>query len=473
MQATLIFWLGLAAMLMISLVVGLWKRASDAKDWLSASGQLNAFWITCSIIGTMVGGAIFVAVVVMGYEYGIVGIYIGLAYFFGLFLLGFFSPRIISLLDESESETLFHFVCRRLGKRTARLYAIVSALLFTMAVAGQVLALRHYLLGAPGIGNRQIALWGAIIACFAVVIIYIFFGGLRKDVISDFVQLLFMIAGLSFVLPKIFALPTSQIIKKVDAQLLTVGAYGPWFMLGILLLVTPMLLVRADLWQRIRAAKSPKQAALSFYISAPIVAACYCFFTYIGLLARGLQVNKDSNLIVGVLESGVGSVPPRWLVSCLLVAFVGAVLSSLDSLLNLASIALVRSYDLGEDRAESATSLRLLKCAAVVVIGATIIILCFFSNIVDVFVGAISFVMVLAPPVLHVFSGREASKRGAFYSVISGTCLLVICWLFIPKLAFIPASALGWVVYFCFVAIENYKRRKSSESDILISNRSG
>lgn len=88
-----VFWGGLASMLLISLWIGLRKGAKNSADWMSAKGNMGLFAITGSIIATMVGGALFVAIVVMGYENGIVGIYIGLAYAFGLFALGLFSKK--------------------------------------------------------------------------------------------------------------------------------------------------------------------------------------------------------------------------------------------------------------------------------------------------------------------------------------------------------------------------------------------
>lgn len=128
--AAIVFWGGLASMLLISLWIGLTKAAKDSTAWMSAKKEMDLLAVTGSIIGTMVGGALFVAIVVMGYENGIVGIYIGLAYAFGLFALGLFSEKITVLLDKSQSETLFHFVTKRLGKNVGRAYAIVSVVLF-------------------------------------------------------------------------------------------------------------------------------------------------------------------------------------------------------------------------------------------------------------------------------------------------------------------------------------------------------
>jgi len=446
-------------MLLISFWIGLRKGAKDSTDWMSAKKEMGLLITTASIIATMVGGALFVVVVVMGYENGIVGIYIGLAYAFGLFALGLFSKKIIALLNESQSETLFHFVAKRLGRNVGRAYAIVSVVLFTLAVAGQILAMRHYFIGTPGIGQAESALWAAIIMTLVVVIIYIFRGGLKKDMISDVVQLIYMAVGLGLIIPYIWGLPTRDILGHLDSRLYTVGAYGPVFLIGALLMIVPMLLVRADLWQRIRAAKSPEIAKWSFYISAPIVALSYCFFTYLGMLARGLGVESGTNLIVGILTpERTGGVQP-WIISGLSIAFVGAVISTLDSLLNMTSIAFVRMTNPGEEQAESMTPLKKLKIASIVIVVLAIILLIWFSNVVDVFVAAVSFVMVIAPPILLILFGYQPNKRGAFYSIILGSIVLVIAWFLIPKNAFVPAVIMGWAVYFTIVLAERRKTK--------------
>lgn len=455
---SIIFWGGLGSMLLISLLIGIIKKAENSIAWMSAKKESGMLRITGSIIGTMVGGALFVAIVVMGYENGIVGIYIGLAYAFGLFTLGLFSEKIVNLLEESQSETLFHFVVKKLNKKVGRLYAIISAVLFTFAVAGQILAMSHYFTGAPGLEQKELALFAAFLVSAAIVFIYVFTGGLRKDIISDNIQLVYMAIGLGLIIPYIIRLPSKDILSNLDKKLYTVGAYGPIFLIGALLMITPMLLVRVDLWQRIRAAKSPKIAKWSFFLSAPIVSICYCFFTYIGMLARGLGVESGTNLLVGVLtQKQIGTIQ-SWIISALSVAFIGAVISSLDSLLNITSISYVRTMNTGEEEAESETPLRNLRIASFVVVAFVIIILVFFSNVVDIFVGAVSFIMVLAPPILHTLSGKQPSEKGAFYSLIFGSGILAIMWFIIPKNAFVPAVIVGWSIYFSFVLAERRRQ---------------
>jgi len=161
-----VFWIGLGLLLVISLIVGLLRRSTDSSDWLAAGQNISFIPLFGSIVGTMIGGAMFVAIATMGYENGIVGIYIGLAYGFGLVILGLFSGRIVTALDEAKSKTIFHLLVNRVGAPTGVLYALVSFVLLTLALAGQLLALHHFFSRTSSWSGHNLAFWfTAVLSC--------------------------------------------------------------------------------------------------------------------------------------------------------------------------------------------------------------------------------------------------------------------------------------------------------------------
>lgn len=460
-SSTVVFIIAILSMLLLSLIIGKNRKSKDSTSWISAKKQMGLLVTTSSIVATMIGGAVFVAVVIMGYENGIVGIYIGIAYALGLFAVGLFSDKILKLLDESNSETIFHFISIRLGAKTGKVYSIISVILFTFAVAGQIIAFQHYFKSIPGMNNGNIATTMAVVVSIVIVIIYTYYGGLRKDMISDVVQIIYMAIGLIIIIPLILSLPGVSILKNINPKYYTVGAYGPLFLIGALLMMGPMLLVRADLWQRLRAAKSNKVAKWSFYISAPIVALSFCLFTYIGMLARGLNVSTNSNIIIGILEKGYQKSLSPWIIDCILLAFVGAVISTLDSLLNMAGISLVRAYSKKDAEPERNTPVKKYRISTIIIVMLSAVIISIFSNdIVDVFVAAVSFVMVIALPILHLLFGYEPSQKGAYYGMLIGSLIMSISWLVVPKYAFIPGVIFGWAIYLVVRKIEKNRKHE-------------
>ncbi|MEW8335928.1 MAG: hypothetical protein AB2599_16920 [Candidatus Thiodiazotropha sp.] len=457
-----IFWPGLVLLLIISLAIGLYNKSSDSSEWMSAGRKVKTLQLTASIIGTMVGGALFVAVVLLGYDIGIVGIYIGIAYIIGLILLGLLSKRITHLLDETQSESIYHFIVNKLGTKVGRLYSLINAVLFIFAVAGQILAMYHFFLNVPGISHPQIAIIAAILLTVIVVTIYIYTGGLRKDIVSDVFQLIYIVIGLAFFIPHILDLPLHSYFVSLDPKLYTVGYYGLGWAVAALFLIMPMLFVRADLWQRIRAAESPSVARNAFLISAPIVGISFCLFIIVGMIARGAAISKDTNLIMELATLNTSTPTSDWLIPLLALSFIGAIISSLDSLLNVSSIASVRFTNPGENTVEEqSTSLNALQKAAFIAALLVILLLVFFSNIVDIFVGAISFVMVLSLPILLILLDYNPHKNGAFYSIAVGAAVLIIAWFFIPKYAFIPAVILGWITYPAIIFFEKLSSKNN------------
>lgn len=459
MLSQLLFWAILLIMLTLSLFIGRLKGADNSIEWMSAKNSMSFIPIFGSIVGTMVGAAFFIALVIMGYENGILGIYIGIAYALGLSLLGLFSTKIRNLLAENNSHTLYHFLEKAFSKRVSFTFSLINLILFIFAIAGQILALKYFFIDNISMSMGRISIWAAIILVILVAVIYIFKGGLRKDIISDVIQLLIMVIALVFVLPVLKDVDSIE-VNKIPKELYTVGTWGAVFFIGVLIMIAPMLLVRVDLWQRIIAAKSDRVAKLSFYTAAAVVCIFYWLFTLFGFLARGLGVDPDTNLIIGLLQRH--PITSDMTIMAVSIAFICAVISTLDSLMNIAGISFVRVFYKSPE-SEEQTSLKNLRLATGIAIILSILISIIMPNIVDVFVSAISYVMVMSLPVILILLGFKKDERATFYSTISGALLLTVLIWIIPKFAFIPSVILGWVVYGA-VALYTYKRVNHSET---------
>lgn len=460
-DSVILFWSGIALIMALSLVVGLIRRSNSVGDWLSAGHNQGILPIAGSVVGTMIGGALFVAIVSFGYENGIVGFYLAIAYFVGLILLGLCAPRIRALLNESGSETLFDLLRKRISVRFGRAFEGVNALLLVMAIGGQVLALEEYL-SIPSLdlaGDWIFYLASALI--LITTSIYVIFGGLRKDIFSDVLQLVFMAIGIGFLLKLVSGAPVASTIGGLDAELWQVGAKTPIFLGGILLLFVPALLVRVDLWQRIRAARSDSAASWAFYVSAPVVAGSFVLFTLLGMLARGSGLAGEGAVLSSLIQFSAPGASGELYVALVAVAFVGAIISTLDSLINIAGVAITRlgyrSVVGGESAALSIKKLRWGSLIAVVLgVGIAMVV----RDIVELFLAAVSFVMVAAPAVVLLILRDRASARGAFVSLAVGLVILLSLVWILPATAFIPAAVVGWLIYFGIAWYERRANRK-------------
>jgi len=456
-----IFWGGLCLLVGVTALTSLLarKRAANNQtiEWIAAGGDVGLVALAASIISTMIGGAFFVAILLLGHQSGIVGMYIGLAYFVGLVLLGLFAPRILKALDESQSITILHFVRNRISTRVGRLFAAICTALFVLTIAVQVLAISEYLASFPKIMPGNMIQFATISVVFVLAFVYTYFGGLRKDIYSDIAQLLFISFGLLIIAYTAFTDLTLSGLKNLDPSMYTVGPIGVLYAILIMLLIVPMLLVRVDLWQRIRAARSPGVASRALYISAVVIGLGFGLFTFVGMEARGAGLSGPGMLNQYLKFGGFSDV----YVTVVAIAFLGAVISSLDSLLNMASISCVEMYKiLPNDESENNSKIYRYGITIISIIGIFISFL--FGDIVNLFVSVISFVMVLCPPILSLLFLSEASERGSFWSIIVGSLILISVSFYSPKMAFIPAAFAGWLVYLFFSYVDSRNKRHTS-----------
>ncbi len=398
----------------------------------------------------------FVAVVLIGFEEGILGIYIGCAYLMGCLLLAMTARRARRLLRSNGSETVFHLIELQLSTRVTKLYVGISALLFTAAIASQLIAIEQFVPGQLISVDIGIQVPLPLLLLLLAAAFYTVRGGLTKDIWSDVLQTIYVAVGLSLITLQLVQGRLWNSTDSLSSSFLSGGSFGPMQLAAAIVLLVPMLLVRPDLWQRTSAAKTTRDAQIAFIITGVVMLIAFSLFTAIGVIGRLQGLSGESTLLLSVAQlAGASS-----LVQTLIVlAFMGAVLSSLDTLMNIAGLAITRIVRVGRDAREKYTSLVMLRfytAGATVLAGLGYFL---FADLVDLLALSLSFVMVLAPPVLDLLFRGRADEPGAFWSIAFGAVVLVVAaFAWSPRLAFIPAALLGWSVYYIFVAIRSIRR---------------
>jgi len=179
-------------------------------------------------------------------------------------------------------------------------------------------------------------------------------------------------------------------------------------------------------------------------------------FTTMGMYGRSLN-SSLSNGIMGI--EILNNIFSGKLYIFILFGVFAAVMSSADSFLNVASINLSRlfypqkwnRYLKGEDKGESL--LTFTKRMVVVVGIISIAVALLIPDIVDLFIGSFSLILILLPATISAIFENKPNSKGAFYSIFWGIALFLLLFLFIPqirKLAFIPSVFLSVAVYFFF-----------------------
>ncbi|MCP4931249.1 MAG: sodium/proline symporter [Candidatus Marinimicrobia bacterium] len=352
----------LAIFFLILLGIGFFasKRVSNITDYYVGGKKLN-YWIAAlSARSTGESGWLLIGVTGMGALIGVSALWIVVGEVLGVWLSWkFMAKKFKRMTDEYDSITIPDFLVSHFKSttHTIRIIAATALSLFVIIyVSAQIditgktfesfLGLNYY----TGIGIG-----------FGIVIMYIFSGGFLAVAWSDFFQGSLMFVGL-LLLPVVtyFSLSgdTSIVdgLRSIDPALLNIwGAGGLTLMNGVAILGllsigigfmgSPQVYVRFISIRDEAEIEKGKWVAL-FYTLLTDTAA-----VMIGILGRYMltQAGDNPELILGnaaenVLALVLGQVMPTLIIGIYIAAVLSAVMSTVDSLLVVASSAVTRDF---------------------------------------------------------------------------------------------------------------------------------
>lgn len=479
-MVTIVVVIALIACLIGSLII---SRGIRLTEYTSNRNRSEFSHILFTILGSLVGGWMFFGLCAIGYEAGVAGIVIGIAYCIGLILLGYAIPKIKAVMHKDNCDTMDDFVGLRYGT-VAQLCVTVINLIFFMAIlAAQFIALSAFLKVFAEIESS----WSFYIAVI-VVLIYTALAGFKGVLFTDKWQ--FYILSISAVVIFITLTLNADFsaVKALDPSYFNATGYGVAFPIAVLLFFSPSILVRTDLWQRIAAAKDAKKAQRAFFISAPILLVFYVLLTFVGIYGRaalGEGAQPDTSGFVHFLaimrgsSDGTLSFGANVFLSILALGVFSALLSTADTNLNVISVAISKllkrkDWKKFEDETPDKVTgprteiedklLNTTRVIAIVLGVLSLLVAKAIPNIVNLIVAGASAIMVFLPSVLMTLFKNTQKKGAAISSIISGFIVLLILLPRAPKVAFMPATLIAIVVYFAIAAFVRDKENISGKT---------
>lgn len=431
----------------INIFIGVLSRKGSivtASVYVANPNNTGMIPLVLSLSGTIVGGGMFFAVAQLGFEAGFAGIYLGISYFFGFLILGLYAKKIRNELNKYSVLTIFDYLDRRYGNNgkfitPGTIYRVAISILYFMFLAAQLLILSGFIENVfPIVSNYSLYL-GSVIIFVLNSVTYTFLGGLKKDILTDIWQMVLVFIG-------VFLLVTlmggSERILELDKELLLGTNKGIVLLIGILFFTGPSLILRPDMWQRIITAKCDKTAKNAFYFAGVLSFLFFSFFTIIGMYSRtiGLEsgelffykIFQDQNNVIAIL---------------VLLALLGAIMSSADTFLNVCSISIAGLYKGARRSDDSTISLVNIRIATVFVSIVTIAVASYYKNIIDIFATGFGVLFIFFPIVLHALFSKKINFSAARISSSVGFLVyLVLIW-FIPREAFLPGFLLSIILF--------------------------
>ena len=183
----------------------------------------------------------------------------------------------------------------------------------------------------------------AIISCI-VVIAYTAFAGLSGVILTDLIQFIIIVFMIIVIfIPGIYNDTNGlERLSELPETMLNGTYYGWAFLIALPLFLSPSVLIRMDLWQRILAAKDGKTAKRVSIISGLGMLPFYIIFPLVGMTMKILVGDSIEPKDVTYLFLERHSTP--FILGFVVVGLMSALMSSGDSFLNLVSISAVRDF---------------------------------------------------------------------------------------------------------------------------------
>ena len=441
-------WVVVAGYVLVILGIGFWgtRRSETSDDYFLAGRSISWPLTGLSLFATnmsgstlvgLVGGAYQMGLVIYNYEWTAVGAIL-------LFIL-FFLPVYRRLGITTAPSFLEH----RFDTRTRRYFS-------ALALAGNVFIDMAGTLYAGAIVMRVVLPSLSLEVCVGLLAflagVYAIAGGLRAAVYTDVLQGVLLLAGTACVSAAAYwqvggwgavenATPPSmrRLILPASSEVL------PWSGLctGLVLLGTYYWCINQVMVQRTLAARSLDEARQGALLAGALKLPVLFLMVMPGLFAIVLYPDlQNPDLVFPTLAFDL---LPDGLRGLILVTFVAAVMSSVDSVLNSASALLTMDFYAAWHPEASERRLVLVgrvAAAAVLVVGATIAPqIVQFASLWTYLQSALSY---LTPPIVAVFLGGlfvpRVNRYAAFSTLVVGSLLALALLLADPGLHFLHVA---------------------------------
>lgn len=421
------------------------SRRESLEDYFVNQRKTNIWLMTLSTVATVVGAGATVAIVSEVYNTGIsYGLALPISFIVGMFVLGVLAKKIKEIGDEYNAHTIVDFFEKRFGRKNQILAGWLQLFLLVIWIGVQAIAIASLASVLTGV-DYVIALFFSA----AITILYTAIGGLKVDIITDFIQ--FWIIVVVFIVMAIVGYQHIGNFGNLFAQLpkehLNPFAFGgvSWF-IGVILVSGFLYLGNTTHWQRIFSAENKETARKSFFIAIPITAFLGILVLFLGLVATVVlpEIQKETAIFALMKE-----ILPPWLVGFGFASILAVIMSSVDSLL-VGGSTIIHKALFSKKNFEDKKSIlyaRLLT-GSFGVFG--FVIAFFIPNIITLSLLVTYLALIFVPPIFAGIYSKKTSANASFYSILIPSITLFILFPILKEQVFVVTTLLGILIITLF-----------------------
>ncbi|MEK7662013.1 MAG: sodium:solute symporter family protein [Patescibacteria group bacterium] len=434
------------------------SRNQSLEAYFVNKRKTSVWLMTFSTVATIVGAGSTVAVIAEVYNTGIsFGVALPISLIIGMFILGMIAKKIKIIGDEYGAHTIVDFFEKRFDRKNRNLTGILQLFILVTLIGVQAIAVSSLASVLVGIDYKT-----AVFLTAAVTILYTSIGGLRVDIIADFVQ--FWVIMLVFFVISVIGYQHvgsfSELISGLPPGHLDLFAFGgaTWFV-GVLLVSGFLHLGNTIHWQRIFAAESDVVARKSFFLAMPITAILSLIILFLGLVSAVSlpQIPKENALFFLMYE-----ILPPWAVGIGFAAVLAVIMSTIDSMLIGGSTIIYKAVFKNKELEEKKSVFYARIFTALFgIFGFTLAYL--IPNIVTLFLFVSYLALVFVPPIYAGLYSQKTSANASFYSILASTVVLFALFPFSKETVFIISTLLGVAIVILYDRVFTNSRKKNME----------
>lgn len=439
----IIVFIYLASLFIWGMYIGL-KETAD--DFLIFSRKAPFLLVIFSIISTWVGVGTTVTTAASGYETGIsLGLTAMAGGIIGVVVAAWFAPKLKWYGDKYEAHTIGDFFLSRYSKESHLVASGWILIIYLMLTAAQFLGLSALLTVWTGLSFEVVVLFAAIST-----VVYTAFAGLKSDFYTDFIHFIVMFIVLFLILLPITITDIGGISKlyELPKTYFDPFAYGgiSFFIAGLIFGVGSIF-VTMEIWQRVYASTTAKNAQRALLLSLSIIISFYVISCFLGMSMKIINPNlEDKNQVLFALMK---LKLPAGVLGIGIAGFMAVFISTINSTIMVASATLTKDFiiNINPTKYSDKQKLKYGRFAALFCGLISLIITYIFPDLIKLSVNSMFMLLIIVPSVIGGFFWHKATAKGAVYSLVIGSFVLLIFFFIDSEKAFVPAFVISLVVF--------------------------
>jgi len=445
----------LAYLALMFLVAWYFSRKESIEAYFLNKRKTNLWMMTFSTVATVVGAGATVSVVSEVYNTGIsYGIAFCSSFLVGMIVLGVMAKKIKETGDRYGAHTIVDFLGQRFDRKTKILTGLLQLFLMIIWTGVQAVAIASLASVLTGLDYRI-----ALFLTATVTILYTAIGGLKIDIITDFIQfwvILLVFLSLAF-LGYFHVGGAGNLISRLPEGHTDIFSFGgvPLF-LSLIFLGGFVFLGNTVHWQRIFSAENENTARRSFFVGIPFVLLLTLLLLFLGLVASvSLSGITKERAIFSLMEGLL----PSALVGVGFAAILAVVMSSIDSFL-IGGATIIHRALFNKEEIEGNKEIFYARSITILFGICGFFFAFVIPNIVTLTLLVAYLAFAFVPPVFAAIYSRNTSANAGFYSILMPAIVLFSAYPVVGRNIFVLTGPLGILIVLLYDKI--FKRREAS-----------